>query len=74
MAKSNDFMVLSFFPQIHLCYSSAKKEKTAIECSFLFVIATISTVFNGGFLIWICYLRKQKKEQPYRKNGLKMVM
>lgn len=74
MAKSNDFMVLSFFPQIHLCYSSAKKEKTAIECSVFFVIATISTVINGGFLIWICYLRKQKKEQPYRENGLKMVM
>lgn len=51
---------------------SAKKEKTAIECSVFFVIATISTVFNGGFLIWICYLRKQKKEQPYRENGLKM--
>lgn len=73
MAKSNGFIVLNFLPQIHLCYSSAKKEKTAIGCSVFFVIAIISTIFNGGFLIWMCYLRKKKNDLT-EKNSLKMVM
>lgn len=62
MAKFNGFMVLTFLPQIHLCYSSAKKEKTPIERSVLIVIVIISTIFNGGFLIWMCYLRKKKND------------
>lgn len=49
---------------------SAKKEKTAIGCSVFFVIAIISTIFNGGFLIWMCYLRKKKNDLT-EKNSLK---
>lgn len=60
-------MVLAFFPQIHLCYSSEKKETTAVESSVFLAIAIISTIFNGGFLICMCYLRK-KKEWPYREK------
>eukprot|EP00105_Crassostrea_gigas_P040442 XP_019924590.1 PREDICTED: uncharacterized protein LOC105332525 [Crassostrea gigas] len=50
---------------------SAKKEKTAIGCSVFFVITIISTIFNGGFLIWMCYLRKKKNDLT-EKNSLKM--
>lgn len=62
-----------FFFQIHLCFSSAKTEKTAIERSVLLVIAIILTIFNGGFLILLC-CKWEKKNDLTEENSLKMVM
>lgn len=63
----------NFFFQIHLCFSSAKTEKTAIERSVLLVIAIISIIFNGVFLIMMC-CQWEKKNDLTEESSLKMVM
>lgn len=61
------------FFQIHLCYSSAKKEKTAIERSVLLVIVIISTIFNGVFLNLVCCQWKKKNDLT-EENSLILVL